>query len=164
MLDDAGQTDWQHTDRQHKSVSRMLGYTLTLGDFDAWAGFRVVALARMTEAELACLAYFTLTALHPEHAESVMALACGAADWPLPWYLGGMDEPRAWAAMSSPRENKAMALACFEALPKEAQAGFLAHIANGDRKRALVALWNSLSEADRASFLDIVDPGPAGEE
>ena len=159
MLDDTRQTDWQH-----KACAAALEGALEAGTGIAWMAFRVVLIDRLTPAQRAGLAYAALTSLPPDQAEDVMALAAGAGDWPLPWYLGGMEEPRAWASMSGPRENKAMALACFEALPTDAQAGFMDHIAHGDRKRALVALWNSLPESDRAAFLDIVDPGPAGGE
>ncbi|ARO13375.1 hypothetical protein BVG79_00013 [Ketogulonicigenium robustum] len=47
---------------------------------------------------------------------------------PIPPLMNALDEARNWAAWATPFEVKAYALACFEALPPKAQAGFLAHV------------------------------------
>lgn len=113
---------------QHKRMSRMLGYTLTLGTPEAWAGFRFVAGMRLSEGERAMMAYFTLTALRPESADRTACTAIGSAGDPLPTFLGGMEDARHWAKWANARELKAYAIACFEAMSAKDQAAFFRHI------------------------------------
>ncbi len=47
----------------HKSAARMLGYALTLNDFDTWAGLALVLRARLDTTERAALAYMALRSL-----------------------------------------------------------------------------------------------------
>lgn len=113
---------------EHKRMSRMLGYCLTLDTPEAWAGFRFVSQVRLTEGERAMLAYFALTSLAPDHVEMTAAAVIGAAGDPLPPFLGGMEDARFWASWASPNELKAYALACFEAMEPKDQAAFYRHI------------------------------------
>jgi len=47
---------------------------------------------------------------------------------PIPNPYGLMAEAREWASWASTAENKAYALACYEALPPADQAAFLCHV------------------------------------
>lgn len=113
---------------EHKRLSRMLGYSLTLATPDAWSGFAVVAAAGLSAAERMALAFSALRSLDPEHAKAAAAVAIGTASAPLPPFLGGMDEARFWASCASRSERKAYALAAFEAMGTADQAAFLHHI------------------------------------
>ena len=114
---------------EHKRMSRMLGYTLTLGDADAWAGFAIVATARMTVEERAALAWAALRSLDtPEQAEMVAEAVLRFADYPLPTFLSPMEDARWWASVASLKERKAYALAAYEALPLKEQMAFRRHI------------------------------------
>jgi hypothetical protein len=63
----------------------------------------------------------------------------------------------AWAGRANPHELEAYITAALAALPNRA-------VAVAARKRAIVAIWNSLDDRDRAAFLDFVDPQGAGKE
>lgn len=115
--------------RDHKRMSRMMGYALTLGDADAWVGFATVATARMTSEERAALAWAALRSLDtPEQAEMVAEAVLQFADYPLPTFLSPMDDARWWASFASLKERKAYALAAYEALPEREQMAFRRHI------------------------------------
>lgn len=115
--------------REHKRMSRMMGYTLTLGGYDAWEGFSLVAMARMTSEERAALAWAALRSLDtPEQAELVAESVLKFADYPLPTFLSPMDDARWWASFASLKERKAYALAAYEALPPREQMAFRKHI------------------------------------
>ena len=119
----------KHIKPDHKRMSRMIGYTLTLGDADAWAGFVAVATARMTPEERAALAFPALRSLDtPEQAELVAEAVLKFADYPLPTFLNPMDDARWWASFASLKERKAYALAAYEALPPHEQMAFRKHI------------------------------------
>ncbi len=110
-------------------MARVIGYTLTLGDADAWAGFTTVARARLTSEERAALAWGALRALDtPEQAEIVAATLLTFADAPLPTFLNPMEDARWWASFASLQERKAYALAAYEALPMREQMAFRNHI------------------------------------
>jgi hypothetical protein len=114
----------------HKRMSRVLGYCLTLGDADAWSGFATVAAARLSQAERAALACASLKSLDAAAVETVAAACIRPAETPLPPFLGGMDDARAWASYASRSELKAYALAAFEALSASDQSAFFQHISN----------------------------------
>lgn len=118
----------KHMKLEHKRMSRMLGYCLTLGTPDAWCGFKVAAAARLSDAERAALAFSCLNALEDQHAHMTAAAAMGSAGVPLPAMLGGMEEARSWAACATRQELKAFALAAFEAMNAADQAAFFQHI------------------------------------
>lgn len=110
-------------------MARVIGYALTLGDADTWAGFASVARARLTSEERAALAWAALRALDtPEQAELVAETVLHSADYPLPTFLSPMDDARWWASFASLKERKAYALAAYEALPMREQMAFRNHI------------------------------------
>lgn len=114
---------------EHKRMARMIGYTLAIGDANAWAGFTTVARARLTIKERAALAWAALHALDtPEQAERVAQTVLTAADHPLPVFLSPMEDARWWASVASLNERKAYALAAYEALPLAEQIAFRKHI------------------------------------
>lgn len=118
----------QHMKHEHKRMSRMLGYCLTADDSKTWAGFSVVAFARLSSAERVSLAFSALNSLSTQTAVSVSAAVIGQAGDPLPSFLGGMSDAKDWAAIAGIQELKAYALAAFEALPLEDQMSFRRHI------------------------------------
>ncbi|MEY8838948.1 hypothetical protein AB9K41_07955, partial [Cribrihabitans sp. XS_ASV171] len=67
---------------EHKRMSRMLGYCLTLGTFEAWSGFSFVAAVRLDAAERAALAFAALKSLDPDQAELTAAGAIGSTGAP----------------------------------------------------------------------------------
>lgn len=113
---------------EHKRMSRMLGYCLTLGTADAWSGFSFVAAERLSETERAALAFSTLNSLELDHAEMTAVAVLGLANGPIPSLLGGMDEARFWASCAARSELKAHALAAYEAMTSTDQAAFIRHI------------------------------------
>lgn len=115
---------------EHKRMSRVLGYCLTLGTPEAWVGFREIANARLDRRELGMLAYSALNTLDTELAISTARAVLGAREGPSPAFLGGMDDARFWASLASRHELKAYALACFEAMAPRDQAAFFQHISN----------------------------------
>ena len=116
---------------EHKRMSRMLGYCLTLSNPDGWRAFGFVAEARLTRNERAALAFTVLNTLEPDEAEMTAAAAIQAAGAPLPPFLGGMEEARDWAACAVRSELKAYALAAFEALRDTDKVAFLAYAQGG---------------------------------
>ena len=115
---------------EHKRMSRMLGYTLMIGEPEAWGGFSVVCRARLTVCERAGLAVAALRSLPDDCALDTAATAIGSMGDPLPPFLGGMEDARWWASYSTRQELKAYALACFEAMAPQDQAAFVRHISN----------------------------------
>lgn len=111
-------------------MARMLGYCLLLGDAEAWQGFGLVAAVRLNAQERAFMAAVLLATLDLDTVADISATAIGCAGDPLPPFLGGMEDARSWASWASPRELKAYALACFEAMPPKDQAAFFRHISN----------------------------------
>lgn len=113
---------------EHKRMSRMLGYCLTLGTAEAWAGFAAVAAVRLSETERAALAFWALKALGADNALMTAAASIGTDGAPLPTFLGGMDDARFWARLATPIERKAYALAIYEAMAPSDQAAFSQYI------------------------------------
>jgi len=110
----------------------MLGYCLTLGTANAWAGFSTVAAARLSDTERAALGFASLQSLSPDFAEMTAAAALGAAGDPLPPFLGGLRDAEGWAQLATRAELKAYALAAYEAMPAPDQAAFFRHISEVD--------------------------------
>ena len=81
----------------YKRLASMLGYSLSLGTFEAWTAFSAIAAVTLSAKERAALAFAALKALDPQHAEITAAAALGSAGTPLPAFMGGMDEARQWA-------------------------------------------------------------------
>lgn len=114
---------------EHKRMSRMMGYTLSISGYDAWKGFVLVAMASMTPEERAALAWAALRSLDtPEQAELVAESVLKFANYPLPPFLNPMEDARWWASFASLKERKAYALAAYEALPPREQMAFRKHI------------------------------------
>lgn len=113
---------------EHKRMSRMLGYCLTLGEPRAWHGFSTVAYVRLTPAERACLSFASLQSLPEDQAIETAAAVFEGAGYPLRPFLGGMEDARWWASLASVNELKAYALAAFEALPPKERAAFFRFI------------------------------------
>ncbi len=112
----------------HQRMSRLLGYCLILNTVDAWFAFSAVATARLSEIEREALALAALNALEPDRAEAIAAMSIGSVGYPLPAFLGDMNEARSWASYATRTELKAYALAAYEALPMSEQMAFRNHI------------------------------------
>ncbi|WP_211037729.1 hypothetical protein [Leisingera sp. HS039] len=114
---------------EHKRMSRVLGYCLTLADADSWASFSALAAARLSAEERGALALAALMSLDcSEQAVAVAETALSHAGSPLPPFLSPMDDARWWASFASLNERKAYALAAYEALPLKEQMAFRRHI------------------------------------
>ncbi len=113
---------------EHKSLSRTLGYSLTLGTVEAWSTFAFVASARLSPMERGSIAAAALKSMPLDLATMAAAAVIGAAGDPLPAFLGGMDDARHWASMASRSERKAYALAAYEAMTAKDRAAFSRHI------------------------------------
>lgn len=113
----------------HLKTVRAMGYTLTLGDQDAWWGMVPVLMARLTVEERACLAFMALKALDRDTAtmtaEAALDTGAGQPQAPL---FGFMDQAAFWADMADPEELAAYCLASFNAMPSGRQAAFLDHV------------------------------------
>ena len=113
----------------HKRMSRVMGYALTIGDADAWSGFATVAMAKATVAERAGLAWAALRALDtPEQVEQVVEAVLSHAGYPLPALLSPMSDARWWASIANRSERKAYALAAYDAMSLEDQMAFRKYI------------------------------------
>lgn len=113
---------------EHKRMSRLIGYCLSIGTPGAWEGFTAVAAVRLSVVERGALAYAAMNSLDPEFARMTATAAFGAAGSPTPSFLGGMNDARQWAAQANHYELKAHALAAFEAMTAQDQAAFYQHI------------------------------------
>jgi hypothetical protein len=127
----AGRTFSDFAKPAHKSLSRSLGYCLTLGTADAWSSFATIAAMRLSPFERGAIAAAALKSMPIDLAEMAAAAVIGAAGNPLPAFLGGMDDARFWASMASRSERKAYALASFEAMTAKDRAAFTRHITGG---------------------------------
>jgi hypothetical protein len=113
----------------HKRMSRVMGYVLTIGGADAWAGFSTVAKARLTIEERAALAWAALRALDAsDQVEMIAQAVMQSAGSPLPTFLNPISDARWWASIASRSERKAYALAAYEALSEQDQMAFRRHI------------------------------------
>jgi len=109
----------------HKRMARVLGYALTVGEASAWRGFSVVAMARLSVQERACLAKAALISLPEEVADLVNE---PVQSGPLPAFLSLLEDAKYWASNASRNEKKAYALAAFGAMAASDQADFLRYI------------------------------------
>ncbi len=113
---------------EHKRISRVMGYALTIGN-DAWGSAATLAAARMTIEERAAWAWAALKSLDaPEQVEEVAKAVLCFAGYPLPTFLNPMEDARLWATSASLKERKAYALAAYNALPFREQMAFRNHI------------------------------------
>ena len=114
-------------DDRHRRVLRTLEGVLADGTSRAWQGMTVVLMARLSEPERASLVYASVQSLPPEIGQMTAeaALADGMAA-PLPPLFDAMDHARDWVAYTSPAMRDAIAAACYEAMPPDRRAAFLA--------------------------------------
>lgn len=85
-------------------------------------------------------------------------LEVSAPAWPgvAPLFGEAQDEADWWAEFATGTMVTAMLSACLKRLIRGQMI-----MAPNARKRAMVAIWNSLPPADRAAFLDYAQPGSA---
>jgi hypothetical protein len=114
--------------RPHLGATRMLGYALTLHDYETWEAASAVWQARLSPEECAALAWAALRALDLDHAREVANTVIQDAGAPLPPFISPMDEAAYWADIASPEELEAYCLATFQAMPRGRRAAFLDHV------------------------------------
>ncbi|WP_397542054.1 hypothetical protein [Roseovarius salis] len=114
--------------RAHLGATRMIGYALTMNDFETWEAASAVWQARLTPEECAALAWAALRSLDLDHAREVANTVIQDAGAPLPPFISPMDEAAYWADIASPEELEAYCLATFQAMPRGRQAAFLDHV------------------------------------
>ena len=73
----AGNAMSKHAQDRHKRAAKMLGYALTLNDAPTWVQAGAVWQMRLTEVELASVAFAALQGLEPDTRLAVF----GAAQW-----------------------------------------------------------------------------------
>lgn len=114
--------------RPHLGATRILGYALTMHNFETWEAASAVWQARLAPEECAALAWAALRALDLDHAREVANTVIQDAGAPLPSFISPMDEASYWADIASPEELEAYCLATFQAMPRGRQAAFLDHV------------------------------------
>lgn len=103
----------EFADPAHKSVARMVGYALSLGDLDNWAEAAAVLEARLAPQERAALAWAAIRSLDADSAEKVARYYLRGAGMPAPTLFDAKDEAALWAVAATPRELRAYAGAAF---------------------------------------------------
>lgn len=114
--------------RPHLGATRVTGYALTLGGFDAWEAASAVWQARLTDTERAALAWAAMKSLDHADAMKVAETVLGGAGAPLPPFLAPVDEAQFWASIASRQELDAYALACTRAMAPGRRAAFLEYM------------------------------------
>ena len=113
---------------EHKRMSRILGYTLTLGDTEAWSGFCLLASARLTVAERAALAFMALKSLNREDARETAEAALAGIGAPITPLFDHFDEAMHWADFAEADQIEAYCMATFNRMSPDRQAEFLRHV------------------------------------
>ena len=121
----------QNMQRPHLGASRMLGYALTLGDYETWEAASAVWQARLSKQERAALAWAALRALERDEALQVAETVLGGAGAPLPPLFNPMSEAAFWTGIARPDEIDAYALACVRAMAPGRRAAFLEYMQEG---------------------------------
>lgn len=103
----------------------MLVYALTLGEVSSWLGAVRVWAIRLTLGERMALATAALGTLPEDEAHGVAETFLRPFCGPLSPFLNTMDEARHWADWASEIERKAAMAACWEALSENDRAAFL---------------------------------------
>ena len=111
--------------RPHLGATRMLGYALTMHDFDTWEAASAVWQARLTTEECAALAWAALRSLDRDNAVEVVETVLGGAGEPFPPMFSPTDKAAWWAGVASPDEIDAYAVATFNALSSAKRRHFL---------------------------------------
>lgn len=112
-------------DPEHKRASAMVGFALTLGDFEDWAAAALVLRARLNPKERAALAWAALRSLEDEEAEAVARHYFAGAGMPAPALFDAKDEAALWAVAATPRELRAYAGAAFREMRPADRRAFL---------------------------------------
>lgn len=114
-----------------------------------------------TENQVARHVLAELMRVHESHPAQAVAVADAfleavSPEWPdcAPLFAGIGAEAQWWADTAPDTAVSAMLVACL----KRMALGRMVMPPNA-RKRALVAIWNTLEEKDRAAFLELVEPG-----
>lgn len=135
---------------------------MSLDDFQAGLDAEAATNQRITEHRTAQSALGCLLALHAAAPHVAVAVADAflervALGWPeAPPFFGQVQsEADWWAECATDQQMAAMLLACLKRLAKGQMI-----MAPNARKRALVAIWNSLPVEDKTAFIDFIEPGP----
>ncbi|WP_139840111.1 hypothetical protein [Pseudoruegeria sp. SK021] len=115
----------------HRRVLRVLSYALTLADADGWNAFSIAAARHLSDEERACMALSILRTLPTDDAEKVADAVLGGAGMPITILGTTMEQAAFWADRASPNEKDAYCLATFNAMQKNRQAAFRAHVLGG---------------------------------
>ena len=101
--------------RPHLGATRMLGYALTMHDYETWEAASAVWQARLTPEECAALAWAALRSLDRDNAVEVARRFWRRGRTASP-NVSPTDEAAWWAGIASPDEIDAYAVATFNAL------------------------------------------------
>jgi hypothetical protein len=117
-----------------------------------------------TEHQVARHVLAELLRVYDSHPSEAVAVADAfleqvAPEWPsaAPLFADIGTEAEWWADCAPDTAVSAMLVACLKRLALGRMI-----MAPNARKRALVAIWNTLDERDRAAFLTYAEPGSAG--
>ena len=119
---------YQHWNKDHQSVCRMIGYALTLhDDAGAWDGLSLVLRHRLSGFERACLLMSTSRSMTADDVVHVLQSveARESIGMPLPPFLDHMDDAKWWADHASVEERKSVLVAAFTSLPAREREDFL---------------------------------------
>ena len=116
---------------RHKSVARMIGYCLFLGENEDWRKLPDVLRCRLNPYERIALATMALEALDEANAAMVAGRysePARAAGFPVAPLDDGLAEAQLWATAATPAELRAYVLTGFNALPHKDRLDFLDHV------------------------------------
>ena len=117
--------------RPHLGATRMLGYALTLGDYETWEAASAIWQARLSTQERGALAWAALRSLDHDDAVTVAENVLGGAGMPLPPLFNPVSEAAFWTGIARPNEIDAYALACVRAMAPGKRAAFLEYMQEG---------------------------------
>ena len=107
----------------HKSVSRALAYTLTLGETDAWFDLSTILARRLDETERVALAYSILRTIEPDHRDKISAtlgdIEAPAGPPPPPFADEIQHDADWWASIASQDELRAYFRAIYNNLSSD---------------------------------------------
>ena len=114
----------------HKIAVRTIGYALTLGNVDAWAGASQVLRKRLTANERAAMAWAILGSLNKEQVLLVIeSFNCfKESNFPNVCLHDPVAEAKFWVADASPEEINTYAMACFNKMSPETKQQFIAYL------------------------------------
>ena len=118
----------RHVQPAHKAAARALGYTLHLGDLDAFHGLSVILRSKLSPEERWWLAWAVLRVCDDGEAEAVAEAVLGPAQGagaPQPPFLDVVDDAAWWSSIASIEELRAYAVAAAHAMSAVERAGLL---------------------------------------